>query len=883
MRPSNPIALLAATIAAALLALAGRAHAQASCGTATNDCFTTNLTAPGCSNPVCCEAVCAFEPACCEAAWDDLCVVIARKYCSDCGAVPESCFEPHATPSCNNGAVCQAVCATPGFEYCCDTGWDQGCVDTAIALTDKCGEPATGSCLVVHENPNCNDPVCCGIVCSIDPACCAQNSGGWDETCVNWANRFCFSCGNPRAGSCCHQNETPYCNDGPCCEAVCLVDSFCCETRWDTSCGELASALCAPCSRICGYVDPLNPSARSCRVVHAQPGCSEAACCDEVCYFDEFCCAVSWDFTCVEAARAICALTNDPEINAVCGSALGSCFAEHASPGCSDAACCATVCASDPTCCDADAGGWDAACVQRASIVCNGCGEITAGSCLAPHGTPSCLDRACCTEVCDIDPSCCIDAWDILCVLQAGTICVDTVVSCGDPRTRPCNLASFLPACEDEQCCTLVCAYDPTCCSRAWDETCAANSSELCSAPNNCPGPGSPLVVHAQPGCSDLECCAAVCSVDPICCTFGWNERCVSIAKGVCWSYGDCPGEEPCNEPHQSPGCSDATCCSVVCDFDPLCCDVQWNSVCVSAARTLCQPEGNWSCPCAGDCFTAHPANAGCQDEVCCAGVCNTDPACCTEAWDEGCATLARAICCGVPGCGDNCAGSCLESHTTPFCSDPACCEAVCRFEPYCCDVRWDTSCVIAARQTCFGGCGQISSGNCFNAHDTAGCSIGECCSTVCDDPMFAYCCIEGWDADCATQARKVCDEFLPQCGDIGLDGCNVPHAGPACADAGCCDSVCKADAFCCDSEWDEACVQLVYTSADCDRYQFDCGSPCAGTCCEPHGTPWCNDKACCEAVCLEDNFCCTVQWDEFCAQTANLVPACSEICPDPK
>ncbi|MEY4848943.1 MAG: hypothetical protein RLZZ36_2056 [Pseudomonadota bacterium] len=879
MRPLSPIAIFSALLVTALLLVGGRAHAQTSCSTATNTCFTPNLIAPGCNNPDCCGLVCTIEPTCCDLAWDDVCVAIAQKYCSSCGAVPESCFTPHPSPSCNNGVICQAVCEVLGFEYCCQLQWDAACVQQAIKLTDTCGEPATGSCLVVHENPNCNDTTCCSRVCTIDPACCATS---WDQSCVAWADRFCFSCGNPRAGNCCHQNETPYCNDRVCCETVCAADQFCCETRWDTLCGEVATEVCGQCERVCGYTDPANPSARSCRTVHTQPGCSDAICCDSVCYIDNFCCSVNWDFTCVEAARATCALSNNPDINALCSTANGSCFIPHHSAGCSDAACCSIVCTADPTCCDILAGSWDVACAQRASIACNGCGNITAGSCFYPHGSPSCLDRQCCIDVCDLDPTCCDTLWDIFCASSATTICTTGAITCGDPRTRPCSLASYLPACEDANCCSKICDIDPTCCSRAWDETCAANANVICASPAGCPGTGSALAVHGTNGCSDPECCSAVCSVDPICCTFGWSERCVTIAKGICWSFGGCPGDGPCDVIHLTPGCSDSTCCSVVCEADPLCCDVQWNSVCVSAARNLCQPLAAWQCPCTGSCFEEHPETAGCEDEVCCSGVCHIDPLCCTESWDSGCATMARVVCCGAPGCGDNCAGECLRPHLTPNCNDPACCEAVCRFEPYCCEVRWDSACVLAARSTCVGGCGQPSSGNCFNGHDTPGCSIGNCCETVCGDARFQYCCDISWDEACATEARTACEVYLPSCGDIGSDGCNIPHLKPACSDRTCCDGVCLIDDYCCTNEWDATCVQLTYTADGCGRYQFKCGDVCAGDCCDAHPTPWCNDLVCCEAVCLVDIFCCTSAWDAFCASTARVNTACETVCPDP-
>ena len=162
MRISRIISSLAQLHLVMLFALlcAAPTHAQTTCGNASNDCFTTNLFAGGCSNPVCCSLVCTVEPSCCDTAWDDVCVAIAEKYCSDCGLVKESCFQPHPTPSCNNGAICEFVCQSLGLEYCCSERWDEACVAMALLLTDDCGDQAAGSCVVVHENPNCRDAEC---------------------------------------------------------------------------------------------------------------------------------------------------------------------------------------------------------------------------------------------------------------------------------------------------------------------------------------------------------------------------------------------------------------------------------------------------------------------------------------------------------------------------------------------------------------------------------------------------------------------------------------------------------------------------------------------------------------------------------------------------
>lgn len=49
-----------------------------------------------------------------------------------------------------------------------------------------------------------------------------------------------------------------------------------------------------------------------------------------------------------------------------------------------------------------------------------------------------------------------------------------------------------------------------------------------------------------------------------------------------------------------------------------------------------------------------------------------------------------------VEGCSEE-AGDCFDANMTPGCDQIACCEAVCAFNPECCDTAWDGDCVKAA------------------------------------------------------------------------------------------------------------------------------------------------------------------------------------------
>ena len=54
-------------------------------------------------------------------------------------------------------------------------------------------------------------------------------------------------------------------------------------------------------------------------------------------------------------------------------------------------------------------------------------------------------------------------------------------VECGDAGTGSCSQARTTPFCEDQACCTNVCAIDPTCCDVAWDAECVAQAAVTCA------------------------------------------------------------------------------------------------------------------------------------------------------------------------------------------------------------------------------------------------------------------------------------------------------------------------------------------------------------------------------------------------------------------
>jgi len=113
-------------------------------------------------------------------------------------------------------------------------------------------------------------------------------------------------------------------------------------------------------------------------------------------------------------------------------------------------------------------------------------------------------------------------------------------------------------------------------------------------------------------------------------------------------------------------------------------------------------------------------------------------------------------------------------------------------------------------------------------------------------------------------------DAFQPaSCGDVDAGNCFASNGTPHCNDESCCIVVCAIDSFCCTNEWDAFCVDLAFETCT------DCGDPDAGSPFQDNGTPGCDDLDCCVEVCAVDGFCCRVNWDDLCAQSA------IELCTD--
>jgi hypothetical protein len=160
-----------------------------------------------------------------------------------------------------------------------------------------------------------------------------------------------------------------------------------------------------------------------------------------------------------------------------------------------------------------------------------------------------------------------------------------------------------------------------------------------------CPGSGACFTANGTTGCDDESCCETTCAVDPFCCNSEWDSVCAQTAEGLCTgNFSSCGGRSgSCTDPRGNggPGCNDSDCCNTVCQRDPFCCLQEWDDLCALQEAELC----HLACGAGAGSCTTERITPGCESEACCAEVCSRDPVCCQEAWDANCVDLANQHC----------------------------------------------------------------------------------------------------------------------------------------------------------------------------------------------------------------------------------------------
>jgi hypothetical protein len=173
-------------------------------------------------------------------------------------------------------------------------------------------------------------------------------------------------------------------------------------------------------------------------------------------------------------------------------------------------------------------------------------------------------------------------------------------------------------------------------------------------------------------------------------------------------------------------------------------------------------PGGN------GDCCAAQP-QGGCADAMIEACVCADDPTCCEQAWDDVCVESVAGLGCGQCGNapppggddGGGGVGACCMAHGMGGCVDAMVTNCVCNVDPFCCEQQWNEECVALVDELGCGDCGggmpdpSGGGGGCCAPTGVPGCGDPFVEACICGDVGDIYCCVEEWDDQCAAEVAE--------------------------------------------------------------------------------------------------------------------------------
>jgi hypothetical protein len=93
-----------------------------------------------------------------------------------------------------------------------------------------------------------------------------------------------------------------------------------------------------------------------------------------------------------------------------------------------------------------------------------------------------------------------------------------------------------------------------------------------------------------EAGCGPDDCTAWICNADPYCCAVAWDSVCVGEVGSVCQRRCDCSSMCTQGNPFYPSACA---CTAQVFNQDPYCGETWWDGQCVSEAVGWC----HISCP----------------------------------------------------------------------------------------------------------------------------------------------------------------------------------------------------------------------------------------------------------------------------------------------
>jgi hypothetical protein len=311
--------------------------------------------------------------------------------------------------------------------------------------------------------------------------------------------------------------------------------------------------------------------------------------------------------------------------------------------------------------------------------------------------------------------------------------------ACGEPGSGSCFVAHANPGCDNGGCCTVVCAFSPSCCDVQWDTNCAGSALANCLTGGDAPelalsemrlrdpdnvvnnvdqneyleftGAGgtsltgvtivvlnnSGVNADNQPNIGRVRAAVSLNGLAmPASGRFLVTEQTFAIA-GVATNF-NCGGGLVFDN-------TGAPTVFLVWNFygaigddldtndDGILDTTPWASS-IDDVTVIGESGAAYSSTSVGPSSGVLPAQVYRCLET---GEWTIGPGSITTGYDtpgavNGSCTLPR-----IYSCGDSDAGDCFLAHPNGHCFNRACCEAVCAVVPDCCDVTWDEACVTAA------------------------------------------------------------------------------------------------------------------------------------------------------------------------------------------
>ena len=175
----------------------------------------------------CCEtqwdSLCADECAQCGFCGEEECgngLCAGEENCTSC---PQDCGCPAGTKCAAGECVCQPSC---NGKQCGDDGCGGTCGACGagkVCVDYECVDGTPGDGCTVSPTPGCGGCACEACVCSMDAYCCQSS---WDDICVDECKTQCGGCGGSELG----KFGDPCTKHGECESSVCALDwEFCTE------------------------------------------------------------------------------------------------------------------------------------------------------------------------------------------------------------------------------------------------------------------------------------------------------------------------------------------------------------------------------------------------------------------------------------------------------------------------------------------------------------------------------------------------------------------------------------------------------------------------------------------------------------------------------